>query len=122
MSDEKTFTQEQLDAILKERLGKEKAKFDAAFAERETALAKREFSLAAREVLCSRGFDAGLLDALNTESHEAFEKSLTLVEEQIKAGLAASGHALAESGGVGFDGTTPPEMAQNTLRTAMGLV
>lgn len=84
MSDEKTFTQEQLDAVVKERLAKEKAKYGAALAEKEKELAAREFKLKARETLIEKGISVDLLDAMNTSSPEAFERSLSILEAKIK--------------------------------------
>ncbi len=76
---QKTFTQEQLNAIVGERLAKEKTKSDAALAAREKELADKEFRFEAKEMLIGRGLPADLLDALNTSSREAFEKSLSII-------------------------------------------
>ena len=46
----KTFTQDQVNAIVGERLAKEKAKFESALAEREKQLEEREKALQAREL------------------------------------------------------------------------
>ena len=77
----KTFTQEQLNAIVGERLAKEKAKADTALAEREQELAKREFQLGAKEKLTAKGLPLSLLDALDTSSAEAFDKALAIFEK-----------------------------------------
>lgn len=90
MSDEKTFTQDEVNKIVQERLAKEKAKYDTALEEKEKELTQREFLLEARETLTAKGLPADLLDALNTSSNEAFDKSLSIIEEQFKAHAAAS--------------------------------
>ncbi len=77
---ERTFTQEQLNAILGERLAQEKAKGERAFAEREQQLAQRELLLTAKERLTEMALPVELLDALNVSSKEALEKALTTVK------------------------------------------
>lgn len=77
---EKTFTQEQVNAIIGERLAKEKSKADAAFAEKEQQLAQRELTLTAKERLNEMDLPIELLDALNISSQEALEKSLTTIK------------------------------------------
>jgi len=81
----KTFTQDEVNAIVQERLGREKAKFETQATEREQQLAHREFMLDARETLTAKGLPLSLLDALNTTSKEAFEKSLAILEENKQA-------------------------------------
>ena len=77
----RTFTQEDVNRIVQERLSREKTKLEAPIGEREQELAHREFMLEARETLHTKGLPLSLLDALNTTSREAFEKSLAILEE-----------------------------------------
>lgn len=79
-----TFTQDDVNNIVGERLAKEKQKLTADIAQREQELAKREFMLTAREKITAKGFDAKLVDALNTSSPEAFDKSLIMLETYIQ--------------------------------------
>ena len=121
MSEEKTFTQEQLDNIVKERLAKEKTKFDAALAEKEKELAAREFQMKAKETLTAKGLSHDLLEALNTSSPEAFERSLSLLEDKLTSPSqgespktvmkVSTGGTHSENGGGDGDG----------IRAAMGL-
>ena len=120
MSDEKTFTQEQLDAVVKERLAKEKAKYCAALAEKEKELAAREFKLKARETLIEKGISVDLLDAMNTSSPEAFERSLSILEAKIKTAPAPSGTAAKVSTGGAHDPDSGTAEA-DSIRAAMGL-
>ena len=83
-TEDKTFTQEQVNAIISERLAKEKSKTDATLAEREQELTRKEFLLQARETLTTKGLPVSLLDALNTSSPEAFTKSLEILEAEKK--------------------------------------
>ena len=78
--EEKTFTQEQVNAIVGERLAKEKTKADAALAEKERELAQRELLLTAKEKIAEKGLPPELLDAINVTSAEALDNSLAVVE------------------------------------------
>lgn len=56
---EKTFTQEDVNRIVQERLAKEKSKNngDADFAKREQELAQRELHMSAKEMLSEKGLN-----------------------------------------------------------------
>ncbi len=77
---EKTFTQEDVNAIVGKRLAEEKAKGQAVLAEKERQLTQRELTLTAKERLNDMGLPAELFDALNVSSSEALEKSLTTIK------------------------------------------
>jgi len=79
---EKTFTQEDVNRIVGERLAKEKAKSngDADFSKREQELEQRELRLTAKEVLTDKGLPVQLLDALNCTDKETMEKSIATIE------------------------------------------
>lgn len=92
---EKTFTQEQVNAIIGERLAKEKSKADTALAEREQQFAEREKALANREAILDlkdklneMGLPAELLPVLNVTDTAALETALdalnAYVAKQIK--------------------------------------
>ena len=118
---ERTFTQEQVNAIVGERLAKEKAKADAALAEREQQLTQRELLLTAKEKLNDMGLPVELLDALNVSSPEAMEKALTTVKTVLDK-------YKAEARPIKFSGAKPAESlsgekntGDGSLRKAMGL-
>ena len=77
---EKTFSQEDVNRIVGERLAKERAKGEAALAEKEQQLAQRELLLTAKEKINEMGLPAELVDALNMSSPEALEKALSTVK------------------------------------------
>ena len=77
---EKTFTQEQVNQIISDRLARDRAKGEAALAESEQQLAQRELLLTAREKLTENGLPVELVDALNVSSPEALEKALSTVK------------------------------------------
>lgn len=77
---EKTFSQDDVNRIVGERLAKERAKGEAALAEKEQQLAQRELLLTAKEKINEMGLPAELVDALNMSSPEALEKALSTVK------------------------------------------
>lgn len=79
---EKTFTQEDVNRIVQERLAKEKAKNsgDADFARREQELVQRELHMTAKEMLSEKGLPVQLFDALNCTDKETMEKSISTIE------------------------------------------
>lgn len=118
---EKTFSQEDVNRIVGERLAKEKAKGEAVLAEREQQLAQRELLLTAKEKLTENGLPVELVDALNVSSPEALEKALSIVKTVMDKHKA-------EARPIKISGAKPAESlyhAKNTgdssLRKAMGL-
>ena len=75
----KTFTQEDVNRIVCERLAKDRQKSEAGLAQKERELDKREFALTAQQMLQEKGLPAELLPALDTTSREAFEAAVALV-------------------------------------------
>lgn len=118
---ETTFTQEQVNKIVSDRLAREKVKSEAALAEREQQLAQRELLLTAKEKLTDAGLPVELLNALNVSSPEAMEKAITTLKgviDKIKG----------EARPVKFYGAKPAEAGRSPqmggdsqLRKAMGL-
>ena len=118
---ETTFTQEQVNKIVSDRLAREKVKSEAALAEREQQLAQRELLLTAKEKLTDAGLPVELLNALNVSSPEAIEKAITTLKgviDKIKG----------EARPVKFYGAKPAEAGRSPqmggdsqLRKAMGL-
>lgn len=86
----KTFTQEDVNRIVGERLAKEKNKGDAAFLEREQQLAEREKQIANREAMLElqdqlkeMDLPAELLPVLNVQDKDALNKALEALEKYI---------------------------------------
>ena len=79
---EKTFTQDDVNRIVQERLAKEKTKNsgEADFAKREQELAQRELHMTAKEMLSEKGLPVQLFDALNCTDKETLEKSIATIE------------------------------------------
>lgn len=83
--DKRTFTQEEVDEIVRKRLARERQKQEKGgdntdFSEREQAIAARELKCMAREKLFDAGMPASLADVLNYSD----EKTLEAAIEEIK--------------------------------------
>lgn len=88
---ERTFTQEEVNRIVGERLAKEKSKGEASFAEREQQFAERERELARREALADMkdqlkemGLPQELLPVLNVQDKEALNTALEALKAHIE--------------------------------------
>lgn len=89
---ERTFTQDDVNRIVQDRLAKEKNKSneelqrkEQELAEREKELTRKEFTLNAKRELAERGFSEDMLEALNTTSEEAFKKSLDTIDKLLES-------------------------------------
>lgn len=78
---DKTFTQDDVNRIIGERLAKEKTKGDTDFSKKEQELAQREIRLSAKEMLSDSNLPVQLIDALNCTSKETLEKSISIIEK-----------------------------------------
>lgn len=81
---EKTFTQDDVNRIVGERLAKEKNKTEQDFSKREQELQQREIHMTAKEMLSEKGLSVKLIDALNCTDMENLEKSISIIEETLK--------------------------------------
>lgn len=81
---EKTFTQDDVNRIVQDRLAKDRAKSSEEITKREQELLQREFRLDSRQKLIDRGYPENILDALNCSSAEAFDKALDIIDGLIK--------------------------------------
>lgn len=82
---QKTFTQEDVNRIVQDRLAKDRAKSSEEMSKKEQELAQREFRLNGRQKLLDRGYPESLMDALNCSSEEAFTKALDIIDGLIKS-------------------------------------
>lgn len=90
---EKTFTQAEVDEIVKERLSRERKKtaklFDEGYLseemkEREAALLKKELTYEAKERFEQLGYPGSLADLLNYQDKDSFEESFQRAVDIIK--------------------------------------
>lgn len=119
---EKTFSQDDVNRIVGERLAAEKRKGEAALAEREQQLARRELLLTAKEKLTESGLPVELLDALNVSSPEAMEKAITTLKGMIDKIKAEAPKPFTIHGAKPAEADRSPQMGGDSqLRKAMGL-
>lgn len=121
---ETTFTQEQVNKIVSDRLAREKVKSEAALAEREQQLAQRELLLTAKEKLTESGLPVELLNALNVSSPEAMEKAITTLKGVIDKIKAEAPKPFTIHGAKPAEAGRRPELessGDSRLRKAMGL-
>lgn len=81
---ERTFSQEDVNRIVQERLAKDREKASKELGEKEQELAKREFRLNSRQKLIDRGYPESIMDALNCNSEKEFDKALDIIDGLIK--------------------------------------
>ena len=81
---EKTFTQDDVNRIVQDRLAKDRERASKELGEREQELAQREFRLNSRQKLIDRGYPEEILDALNCSSEKEFDKALDIIDGLIK--------------------------------------
>ena len=122
MADERTFTQEEVNTIVQDRLAKEKAKYEKQISDMQADVKRREKLLDARAKLEERGLPAELADLVRLEDDNAFNTSLELLERTYKqnqpavppdGGGTAARHNYEPMGG-GYSKPDP-------IREAMGL-
>lgn len=125
---EKTFTQDDVNRIVQDRLAKDREKASKELGEREQELAQREFRLNSRQKLIDKGYPESLLDALNCSSDEAFDKALGIIdglmEERLAVKKEEEKQAQLEAGRAKpFTGPLNPSRSTGTdlIRKAMNL-
>lgn len=84
----KTFTQEEVNAIIQQRLAREKEKAkpeqDAALAAKELALAERELQLQAKEQLMDKGLPKELSGIIKANDEKSLKEAIELLSKYIK--------------------------------------
>ncbi len=123
---EKTFTQEEVNRIVQERLARVKNSSDQdSLAEREQALAQRELRLDAREKLADAGIPNDLLSLVDCSNKKNMDDSIALIGKYFGTVKAREGFRVVSmstraasngSGSGGGQGDTP-----ESIRAAMGL-
>ena len=123
-TDGKTFSQEDVNRIVGERLAKEKAKTSQELAEREKQLQQKEMEFKAKSVLAEKGYSSELLGAIKCSTEEELKNSLDIIGpllEQKKASDAlenAKPRFTVPARGRSIHG----DMGDNPIRKAMNLI
>ena len=77
----KTFTQDELNAIIGKRLAEQKQQYEAELVEREQELTKREMNMKAAELLAERGLPKTLAGVLKYDTEEELVKAIETLEK-----------------------------------------
>jgi len=78
---EKTFTQEQVNAIVGKRLAEAKASNEQALNKREQELNQREMQIRAKELLAEKGLPKNLADVLRYSDEESLKAAIDVIEK-----------------------------------------
>lgn len=78
---EKTFTQEELNAIIGKRLAEQKQQYESSLTEREKQLNQREMNIRANELLAEKGLPKTLAGALKYDTEEELVKAIETLEK-----------------------------------------
>lgn len=123
----RTFTQDEVNRIVSERLNKEKGKInadrEAEYSKREEELDQRELRLHARETLTERNMPNELLDVLNYSSKEELDKCIDVIDQVLKNQMQqfqAEQNKKPEPRIV-IPGCSKPSPSGDPIRHAMGL-
>ena len=109
----RTFTQDELNRIVSERLAKEKGKLEASVVQKEKDLEQREMLMTAQARLAAEGYNPELLGAMNASNAEAFESSLQIIKQH--GGILNPNPVNIPPAG------DMPDMRGDPVREAMGL-
>lgn len=114
----KTFTQDDVNRIVQERLAKEKGKSNEELDKRAAELDKRERKMDAVQKLRENGLPDYLVEALNMETDEAFQKSMEAIKKMKGESPNTSGAVII---GKGNPIGTVTKNSADRLRDAFGL-
>lgn len=121
-SSERTFTQDDVNRIVQERLAKEKGKGNDELEKRAAELDRRERRMNAVEELRKNGLPDYLVDALNMNTDEDFQKSMEAIKKMKGEYQSSSDPEAGVIIGKGNPvGTVAKGFRNNDLRDAFGL-
>lgn len=122
-TDGKSFSQEDVNRIIGERLAKEKAKTTQELAEREKQLSQKELEFKAKSMLAEKGYSGELLEAIRCGSDEELAKSLEIIDRLLEQRGVSNADIELEKNKPRF--TAPLKSRRNTeddsIRKAMNL-
>lgn len=114
--EDRTFTQEEVNTIVQDRLAREKAKYDQQLIDMQADVQRREKKMQALEKLKAEDLPAELVELVRTEDDEAFNKSIELLKNTYKSQQNGTGMQVAQpyrpAGG---------HAGRDLIREAMGL-
>ncbi|MGN0348592.1 MAG: hypothetical protein ACI4DR_03555 [Roseburia sp.] len=114
---ERTFTQEDVNRIVQDRLAKEKGKGNDDLDKRAAELDKRERRMNAIDELRKNDLPSYLVDALNMETDEAFQQSMEAIKKMKGESTNAPDVVIGQGNPIG----TVKKGGGDALRDAFGL-
>lgn len=101
VTDGKTFTQDDVNRIVQERLAKEKGKGNDELDKRKADLDKRERRMNAIDELRKNELPDYLVDALNMETDEAFQQSMEAIKKMKGESIKSTGQVIGRGNPIG---------------------
>lgn len=118
MSEERTFTQAELDQILSDRLKKERTKYQQEAQARAAELDKRERLLTAKADWSKRGLPADLIDTLDLSNEKAIDTAAGILSQYTTTNDQPKN---MRGGFVGGDQNVMDSDSEAPIREAFGL-
>ena len=119
---EKTFTQEEVNRIVQDRLARAKtepSEKETEIAAREKAVEERELRLSARDTFMKKGLPVALLDDLDYSDETKMNNTINIIEKVMLSGRKVAGANYSPTSG------NNPKSAEQTvdmrIRESMGL-
>lgn len=117
----RTFTQEEVNKMMAERVGRVKAEKEQEYNSKLAELKERELKLQAKEILRDKKMPDSLLEAVNCSDIETFNNSIKIIEDYIN-GVRNEPVKIHGAFVPGYSGgMEDPERAGDAIAKAMGL-
>ena len=122
----KTFTQEELNTIIQDRLAKEKAKYEKQLQDMQAEVTRKERRIDAIDRLREKGLPVELIELCRLDDDKSLEASISLLEKTYKNQQkpdTSNGEANKVAGAT-MVGVSPPMAGKpqnDPVRSAMGL-
>lgn len=107
--EKKTFTQEQMDSVLKKRLAEQKQSLEKEFVKREAELNQREMQIRAKELLSERGLPKQLADVLKYSDEKSLIAAIDTIEHTRGFKEGSAKNEQIEQGKGTYEGFRPIE-------------
>lgn len=114
---EKTFTQEEVNKIVSDRLARDKAKSDATALEMQKEIEKKENAVECKAYIYDNDLPKELLDVIDTSDKEKFIKNVEKIKPLLKTGKAAENVGIR----FGADSSAASEHRHDALADAFNL-
>lgn len=114
----KTFSQEEVNSIIRDRLAKEKDKSQKQYDALVSEYQQKELNLKAKEIISKKGLSPDILSILKYEDETSLINNIAIIEQSLK-GITTE--TTTESSRVDTSGEHGEDIPQDDIRQAMGL-